>query len=88
MTFVALPNDPLLRFITRSLVAALVIPDTVAFSYAGAFGLSILVWQHLIGLHLHWLVLPLTFIILVAVGSVTPCCTPVSSARSAAPAEW
>ena len=28
-----------------------------------------LVWQHLIGLHLHWLVLPLTFIILVAVGS-------------------
>jgi uncharacterized membrane protein YdfJ with MMPL/SSD domain len=29
----------------------------------------VLVWQHLIGLHLHWLVLPLTFIILVAVGS-------------------
>ncbi len=55
--------------ITRSLVAALVIPGTVAFSYAGAFGLSILLWQHLIGLHLHWLVLPLTFIILVAVGS-------------------
>jgi len=27
------------------------------------------VWQHLIGLHLHWLVLPITFIILVAVGS-------------------
>src|SRR5271156_5687296 len=55
--------------LTRSLVAALVIPGTVAFSYAGAFGLSILVWQHLIGLHLHWLVLPLSFIILVAVGS-------------------
>jgi putative drug exporter of the RND superfamily len=55
--------------LTRSLVAALVIPGTVAFSFAGAFGLSILVWQHLIGLHLHWLVLPLTFIILVAVGS-------------------
>jgi RND superfamily putative drug exporter len=59
----------IMLFITRSLVAALVIPGTVAFSYAGAFGLSILVWQHLIGLHLHWLVLPLTFIILVAVGS-------------------
>jgi putative drug exporter of the RND superfamily len=59
----------IMMFITRSLVAALVIPGTVAFSYAGAFGLSILVWQHLIGLHLHWLVLPLTFIILVAVGS-------------------
>jgi len=59
----------IMMFITRSLVAALVIPGTVAFSYAGAFGLSILVWQHLIGLHLHWLVLPLSFIILVAVGS-------------------
>ncbi len=59
----------IMLFITRSLVAALVIPGTVAFSYAGAFGLSILMWQHLIGLHLHWLVLPLTFIILVAVGS-------------------
>ena len=58
-----------MMFITRSLVAALVIPGTVAFSYAGAFGLSVLVWQHLIGLHLHWLILPLTFIILVAVGS-------------------
>ncbi|OBJ48104.1 RND family transporter [Mycobacterium sp. 1423905.2] len=59
----------IMMFITRSLVAALVIPGTVAFSYAGAFGLSILIWQHLLGLHLHWLVLPLTFIILVAVGS-------------------
>jgi RND superfamily putative drug exporter len=59
----------IMMFLTRSLMAAFVIPATVAFSYAGAFGLSILVWQHLIGLHLHWLVLPLTFIILVAVGS-------------------
>jgi RND superfamily putative drug exporter len=59
----------IMLFITRSLVAALVIPGTVAFSYTGAFGLSVLVWQHLIGLPLHWLVLPLTFIILVAVGS-------------------
>ena len=50
-------------------MAAIVIPGTVAFSFAGAFGLSILVWQHLIGLHLHWLVLPITFVILVAVGS-------------------
>jgi putative drug exporter of the RND superfamily len=59
----------IMLFITRSLIAALVIPGTVAFSFAGAFGLSVLVWQHLIGLHLHWLVLPITFIILVAVGS-------------------
>lgn len=59
----------IMMIITRSLVAALVIPGTVAFSYAGAFGLSVLIWQHLIGLHLHWLILPLTFIVLVAVGS-------------------
>jgi transport protein len=59
----------IMLFLTRSLMAALVIPGTVAFSFAGAFGLSVLVWQHLIGLHLHWLVLPITFIILVAVGS-------------------
>jgi RND superfamily putative drug exporter len=59
----------IMLFLTRSLMAAIVIPGTVAFSFAGAFGLSILFWQHLIGLHLHWLVLPITFIILVAVGS-------------------
>ena len=59
----------IMLFLTRSLMAAMVIPMTVAFSYAGAFGLSILVWQHLIGLPLYWLILPLTFIILVAVGS-------------------
>jgi RND superfamily putative drug exporter len=55
--------------ITRSIIAALVIIGTVAFSYSGAFGLSVLVWQHLLGIPLSWLNLPLTFIILVAVGS-------------------
>jgi putative drug exporter of the RND superfamily len=59
----------IMMFLTRSLIAAFVIPSTVAFSYAGAFGLSVLLWQHLIGLPLHWLILPLSFIILVAVGS-------------------
>jgi RND superfamily putative drug exporter len=59
----------IMMFLTRSLVAAVLIPGTVAFSFAGAFGLSVLFWQHLIGLSLHWLILPLSFIILVAVGS-------------------
>jgi len=59
----------IMLFLTGSLMAALVIPSTVAFSFAGAFGLSVLVWQHLIGLPLYWLILPLAFIILVAVGS-------------------
>ncbi|MFA4081970.1 RND family transporter [Mycobacteroides salmoniphilum] len=55
--------------ITKSVVAALVIVGTVAFSYSGAFGLSVLVWQHFLGIPLSWLNLPITFIILVAVGS-------------------
>jgi RND superfamily putative drug exporter len=55
--------------ITRSIIAALVIIGTVAFSYSGAFGLSVLLWQHLVGIPMSWLNLPLTFIILVAVGS-------------------
>src|ERR1700757_2515321 len=59
----------IMLFLTGSLMAALVIPGTVAFSFAGAFGLSVLLWQHLIGLPLYWLILPLAFIILVAVGS-------------------
>jgi putative drug exporter of the RND superfamily len=59
----------IMMFLTRSLIAAFVIPATVAFSFGGAFGLSVLFWEHLIGLPLHWLILPLSFIILVAVGS-------------------
>ncbi|MEN3221746.1 RND family transporter [Mycolicibacterium porcinum] len=55
--------------ITRSVVAAIVIVGTVAFSYAGAFGLSVLVWQHFLAIPISWLNLPITFIILVAVGS-------------------
>lgn len=55
--------------ITRSVVAALVIIGTVAFSFSGAFGISVLVWQHFLGIPLSWLNLPITFIILVAVGS-------------------
>jgi putative drug exporter of the RND superfamily len=36
---------------------------------AASFGLSVLVWQHIVGLHLHWMVLPMSVIILLAVGS-------------------
>ena len=55
--------------ITRSVVAAFVIVGTVALSFSGAFGLSVLVWEHFIHLQLSWIVLPIAFIILVAVGS-------------------
>ncbi|WP_082960409.1 MULTISPECIES: RND family transporter [unclassified Mycobacterium] len=55
--------------ITRSVVAALVIVGTVAASLGTACGLSVLLWQDIVGLGLQWIVLPLSVIILLAVGS-------------------
>ncbi|MUM21709.1 RND family transporter [Mycobacterium sp. CBMA271] len=54
---------------TRSLIAALVIVGTVALSLGAAFGLSVLIWQNILGIELHWLVLAMSVIILLAVGS-------------------
>src|SRR5215208_2818329 len=59
----------IMMFITRSLVAALVIVGTVALSLGASFGLSVLVWQHLLGVELYWVILPLAVILLLAVGS-------------------
>ncbi|CAJ1579361.1 RND family transporter [[Mycobacterium] wendilense] len=53
----------------RSFVAALVIVGTVALSLGAAFGLSVLIWQHILGIQLNWIVLPIALIILLAVGS-------------------
>ncbi|MCV7258466.1 MMPL/RND family transporter [Mycobacterium shimoidei] len=55
--------------ITRSVIAAAVIVGTVVLSLGSAFGLSVLIWQHLVGLGLDWYVLPMAVIILLAVGS-------------------
>jgi RND superfamily putative drug exporter len=41
----------------------------VALSLGAAFGLSVLIWQHILGIQLNWLVLPIALIILLAVGS-------------------
>ncbi len=59
----------IMLIITRSVVAAAVIVGTVVVSLGSAFGLSVLIWQHLIGLELHWMVLPMSVIILLAVGA-------------------
>ncbi len=53
----------------RSLVAALVIVGTVALSLGAAFGMSVLIWQHILGIQLNWIVLAIALIILLAVGS-------------------
>jgi putative drug exporter of the RND superfamily len=55
--------------ITRSFIAALVIVGTVALSLGASFGLSVLIWQYVLGITLHWMVLPMSVIILLAVGS-------------------
>jgi len=55
--------------ITRSFVAALVIVGTVALSLGSSFGLSVLIWQYILGFKLHWMVLPMSVIVLLAVGS-------------------
>jgi RND superfamily putative drug exporter len=59
----------IMLIITRSFVAALVIVGTVALSLGASFGLSVLVWQYVLGIKLHWLVLAMSVIILLAVGS-------------------
>ncbi len=59
----------IMMFVTRSLVAALVIVGTVALSLGASFGISVLVWQHILGYQLYWVILPLAVILLLAVGS-------------------
>ncbi|WP_343600064.1 RND family transporter [Mycobacterium sp.] len=59
----------IMLLLTRSLVAALVIVGTAASSIAASFGLSVLVWQELFGFNIHWIVMALSVIILLAVGS-------------------
>jgi putative drug exporter of the RND superfamily len=59
----------IMLIVTRSLIAALVIVGTVALSLGASFGLSVLVWQYFLGIPLHWLVMVMSVIILLAVGS-------------------
>jgi RND superfamily putative drug exporter len=59
----------IMMFVTRSIVAALVIVGTVALSLGASFGLSLLVWQYIFGIPLYWVILPLSVILLLAVGS-------------------
>ena len=59
----------IMMFITRSLVAAFVIVGTVALSLGASFGLSVLIWQDIVGMRLYWIVLALAVILLLAVGS-------------------
>ncbi|CPR97206.1 Putative membrane protein%2C MmpL family [Mycobacteroides abscessus] len=59
----------IMLLITRSVVAAVVIVGTVAASMGIACGLSVLLWQEVLGVGMQWIVIPLSMVILLAVGS-------------------
>jgi putative drug exporter of the RND superfamily len=59
----------IMLLITRSAVAAAVIVGTVVLSLGASFGLSVLVWQHILGIPLHFMVMAMAVIILLAVGA-------------------
>jgi len=59
----------IMLLITRGLIAALVIVGTVGLSLGSSFGLSVLFWQYILGFNLHWMVLLMSVIILLAVGA-------------------
>jgi RND superfamily putative drug exporter len=59
----------IMLLMTRSVIAALVIVGTIVLSMGASFGLSILVWQHLLGIQMGWMVLAMSVIVLLAVGS-------------------
>lgn len=55
--------------LTRAVIAATVIVGTVLLSLGTSFGLSVLLWQYILGIQLHWMILAMSVIILLAVGS-------------------
>lgn len=59
----------IMLLITRSIVAASVIVGTVVLSLGTSFGLSILLWQHILGMPLQFVVIAIAVIILLAVGA-------------------
>ncbi|MDT5358243.1 MAG: putative drug exporter of the superfamily [Mycobacterium sp.] len=59
----------IMLILTRAAVAALVIVGTAASSIAASFGISVLLWQDLFGIQVQWLVMLMSVIILLAVGS-------------------
>jgi putative drug exporter of the RND superfamily len=59
----------IMLIITRAIVAAAVIVGTVVLSLGASFGLSVLFWQHIIGLDLEFMVMAMAVIILLAVGA-------------------
>lgn len=47
----------IMLLITRAIVAAAVIVGTVVLSLGASFGLSVLLWQHILGIELQFMVM-------------------------------
>jgi RND superfamily putative drug exporter len=58
-----------LMVLLRSIAAPVFMVAAVVLSFGAAAGISVLVWQHLIGIDLDWSVLPVSFMALIAVGA-------------------
>ncbi len=59
----------ILMALLRAIIAPLYLVGSVVVSYFAALGISVLVFQYLLGQQLHWSVPPLAFVVLVAVGA-------------------
>jgi RND superfamily putative drug exporter len=59
----------IMLLLTRAVIASAVIVGTVLLSLGTSFGLSVLIWEHILGMPLHWMILAMSVIILLAVGS-------------------
>jgi RND superfamily putative drug exporter len=58
-----------LMVLLRSIAAPVFMVAVVTLSFAAAAGVSVLVWQHLIGIDVDWSVFPVSFMALIAVGA-------------------
>lgn len=58
-----------LLLLIRSLVAASILLASVVVSYGATMGLSVLIWQYLLGIQIEWTVPAIAFVLLVAVGA-------------------
>jgi putative drug exporter of the RND superfamily len=59
----------IMLLLTRAVIASAVIVGTVLLSLGTSFGLSVLIWEHILGKPVHWMILAMSVIILLAVGS-------------------
>ncbi|MBI3223710.1 MAG: MMPL family transporter [Mycolicibacterium cosmeticum] len=58
-----------LMVLLRSIAAPVFMVGAVVLSFGAAAGISVLVWQHIIGIDLDWSVFPVSFMALIAVGA-------------------